>query len=164
MPNQLAFAAETDHTNLKEGSAFNRIQHTRGLKLVGGFGPKVTTDSAAIVATDGRVGRTPFRITTTNEREVVMPTKPTVTAKMIMELIESQGFRCALSNRQLTPENASLDHVIPLSRGGTHDIENLCVVHHQVNTAKSSMTVDEFVTLCREVTECQDQSTSTVPA
>ncbi len=80
-----------------------------------------------------------------------MPARVTVTAKMIMELIESQGFRCALSNRELTPETASLDHVIPLSRGGTHDIANLCVVDQQVNAAKGTLTVGEFVALCHDV-------------
>jgi 5-methylcytosine-specific restriction endonuclease McrA len=84
-----------------------------------------------------------------------MPTPATVTAKMIMELIERQEFRCALSGRLLTPETASLDHRIPLSRGGTHQLGNLWVVDHQVNAAKGSLTVDEFVAICREVTTRQ---------
>ncbi|TWU08618.1 HNH endonuclease [Symmachiella macrocystis] len=81
-----------------------------------------------------------------------MPTPATVTAKMIMELIERQRFRCALSGRELTPENASLDHIVPLSRGGTHEISNLWVVDQQVNAAKSTLTVEEFVAMCREIT------------
>jgi 5-methylcytosine-specific restriction endonuclease McrA len=75
----------------------------------------------------------------------------TVTAKMIMEMIEHQQFRCALSNRELTPETASLDHIVPLSRGGSHDLSNLWVVDHKVNTAKGTLTVEEFVSLCRDV-------------
>ncbi|MAD81133.1 MAG: HNH endonuclease domain-containing protein [Pirellulaceae bacterium] len=93
-----------------------------------------------------------------------MPGKATVTAKMIMELIESQDFRCALSNRELTPETASLDHVVPLSRGGTHEVSNLCVVVHLVNSAKGSMTVEEFVAMCQDVATCQSGPASTVPA
>lgn len=78
--------------------------------------------------------------------------KPTtVTAKQIMELIERQQFRCALSGRPLTPETASLDHIVPLSRGGTHELSNLWIVDYQVNTAKGTLTVEEFVTLCRDV-------------
>jgi hypothetical protein len=88
-----------------------------------------------------------------------MPAPATVTAKQIMELIERQEFRCALSGRELTPETASLDHVLPLSRGGTHDISNLCVVHHHVNAAKGTMTVDEFVAMCREVAAHRSEAT-----
>ncbi len=43
----------------------------------------------------------------------------------------------------LTPETASLDHKQPTSRGGTHEVANLWVVEHFVNTAKGSLTVDD---------------------
>ena len=91
-----------------------------------------------------------------------MPTPATVTAKMIMELIERQEFHCAFSGRELTPETASLDHIVPLSRGGTHDISNLCVVDHQINAAKSTMTVEEFVAMCREVAAWRSEASSAV--
>lgn len=90
-----------------------------------------------------------------------MPTPATVTAKMIMELIERQQFRCALSGRLLTPETASLDHMVPLSRGGMHDLSNLWIVDHQVNAAKGALTVDEFVAICREVAAHQKVCTET---
>lgn len=82
-----------------------------------------------------------------------MPRPDTVTGKQILQLVESQEYRCAITKRALTPESASLDHIIPLSRGGSHSIENLCVVDQQVNAAKGSMTTDEFVALCREVAQ-----------
>jgi 5-methylcytosine-specific restriction endonuclease McrA len=75
-----------------------------------------------------------------------------VTAKMILEIIERQNYLCALSGRRLTPETASLDHVKPLSRGGLHDLSNLWVLDHQVNNAKGTMTAHEFVALCHDVT------------
>ena len=68
-----------------------------------------------------------------------------------LNLIEKQQYRCALSGRKLTPETASLDHVVPLSRGGKHDISNLQVLEHQVNTAKGTLTMDEFISLCEDV-------------
>ena len=80
-----------------------------------------------------------------------MKKSASISAKMIMELIERQNFHCALSNRKLTPETASLDHIVPLSRGGTHDLSNLWVLEHLVNTAKGTMTVEEFVAMCRDV-------------
>ena len=80
-----------------------------------------------------------------------MPKLPSVSPKQILGLIEEQQYRCALSGRELTPETASLDHAIPLSRGGAHDITNVQVLDYQVNSAKGTMTIDEFVTMCRAV-------------
>ena len=83
-----------------------------------------------------------------------------ISSKKIMELIEEQNFRCALSDRKLTPETASLDHIIPLSRGGSHEIDNLWVVEHLVNSAKGTMTVDEFIAMCSDVTSHQNLANS----
>ena len=86
-----------------------------------------------------------------------MPKKTPVTAKQIMEMIQRQRHRCAISGRELTPETASLDHIQPLSRGGTHETSNLCIVEHLVNSAKGTMTLKEFVSMCRDVTEHQSR-------
>lgn len=80
-----------------------------------------------------------------------MPRPATVTASEILALVEKQDYRCALSGRALTPQTASLDHIQPLSRGGTHAIENLWVVDLHANAAKGTLTVDEFVALCIDV-------------
>lgn len=82
-----------------------------------------------------------------------MPKKPSVSPKQIMTLIESQQYRCALSGRELTPETASLDHALPLSRGGLHDISNVQVLEFRVNAAKGTMTVEEFVAMCCDVAD-----------
>ena len=80
-----------------------------------------------------------------------MPKRSSVSPKQILELLERQTYRCALSGRELTPETASLDHCLPLSRGGAHDISNVQVLDFQVNSAKGTMTIDEFVAMCRDV-------------
>ncbi|HBJ38539.1 MAG TPA: hypothetical protein DDZ51_28050 [Planctomycetaceae bacterium] len=85
-----------------------------------------------------------------------METKRSVTTTQIKKIIESQDYRCALTNRMLTPETASLDHKQPISRGGTHEVANLWVVEHVVNTAKGSLTVEEFISMCRDVARHQD--------
>lgn len=78
-----------------------------------------------------------------------------VTATAIMGLVERQGFRCALSGRELTPQTASLDHIVPLARGGEHNIHNIWVVDQQINGAKGTLTLDEFVAMCRDVVRHQ---------
>jgi len=73
------------------------------------------------------------------------------TASEIEELVKRQRYRCALSGRQLDPQIASLDHILPVSRGGDNEVRNLQVLHKDVNMAKGSMTTTEFISLCREV-------------
>lgn len=76
---------------------------------------------------------------------------PKVGRRELVSLVESQGFRCQLSGWELKPENASLDHKMPVSRGGDHAIENLQVLDFRVNKAKGTMTNDEFVEMCNAV-------------
>lgn len=85
-----------------------------------------------------------------------MPKLATITAKQILALVEQQDYRCAVSGQELSPETASLDHIVPVSRGGTHTLKNLWVVHHQINSAKGTMLADEFVLMCRNVLRHQD--------
>lgn len=77
--------------------------------------------------------------------------KNNVTAKRILHMLTAQDFKCAISGRRLTPETASLDHIVPLSKGGAHDMSNLWLVDHRINLAKGTMTFEEFVEMCREV-------------
>lgn len=69
----------------------------------------------------------------------------------LMRLVETQKFRCALSGVELTPENAALDHILPVAKGGEHKIENLQWVHKEVNRMKGAMDQDTFVEMCRLV-------------
>jgi 5-methylcytosine-specific restriction endonuclease McrA len=64
-----------------------------------------------------------------------------------------QGFRCNLTGVPLTPDTASIDHIIPLSKGGSHTKANAQIILNSVNQAKGSMTQSEFVDMCRLVVE-----------
>lgn len=74
-----------------------------------------------------------------------------IKASEILSMLENQQYRCALTGRTLRPETASLDHIQPLSKGGAHDISNIWIVDHQVNSAKGSLTAEEFIKLCQDV-------------
>lgn len=50
----------------------------------------------------------------------------------VLELIERQNFRCALTGRLLTTDTASLDHIVPLTQGGKHEISNVQALHRTV--------------------------------
>lgn len=67
-------------------------------------------------------------------------------------LWDRQGGRCAYTGATLTPGmDASLDHIQPRSKGGTHDLVNLQWVLKQVNRVKANCTHEEFLALCRLV-------------
>jgi 5-methylcytosine-specific restriction endonuclease McrA len=78
--------------------------------------------------------------------------------KQILELLRCQDYRCALTGRLLTPETASLDHRVPLSRGGPNTMDNVIIVHRSVNRAKGTLLVEEFIAMCQEVVDHEKSS------
>jgi len=88
------------------------------------------------------------------EEEMVRPCGA-VSTENVLRLLEYQRYRCALTGRELAPETAALDHIVPIRCDGEHAIENTQVLHKEVNRAKGSLTNPEFIHLCREVvTHC----------
>lgn len=51
----------------------------------------------------------------------------------IRALLDQQGGRCFYCRQELGEEDASLDHLVPLSAGGRSDPENLVVCCRPVN-------------------------------
>ena len=70
--------------------------------------------------------------------------------KQLDALLEKQHHKCALTGRKLTPSNVSLDHIWPLSRGGSSEITNCQLVVREANSAKGALTPAEFIELCRQ--------------
>jgi len=61
---------------------------------------------------------------------------------------------CYLTGRPVNlsdPKDFSLDHKLPVSRGGLNDLSNLGVASATANVAKNSLTESEFVELCTQV-------------
>jgi len=86
------------------------------------------------------------------QEDEVKPRGP-VSTENVLRLLEQQRYRCALTGRDLSPEEAALDHIIPIRCDGEHVIENTQVLHKDVNRAKGSLTNEEFVGMCREVVD-----------
>lgn len=62
--------------------------------------------------------------------------------------------RCYLTGSQIDltkSETYSLDHVSPISKGGTNDLENMGIATRNANMAKNDLTVSQFVALCKLV-------------
>lgn len=45
---------------------------------------------------------------------------------------------CFVCQKHVKEGNATLEHIIPLSKGGSNDIENLSISHYQCNKARGS--------------------------
>ena len=61
---------------------------------------------------------------------------------------------CYLTGRKVDLKDSSsfnLDHFVPVSKGGSKALEPLGRAYPKANTAKSDMSVNEFVRLCAEV-------------
>jgi 5-methylcytosine-specific restriction endonuclease McrA len=59
--------------------------------------------------------------------------RPTLSARNIRE---RDGNRCQYTGRPLRPEEGSIDHVVPRSRGGKTSWENCVLAHKEINARK----------------------------
>lgn len=80
-----------------------------------------------------------------------------ISSRLLLQLLEQQEYRCALTGCPLTPDDAEVDHILPLSKGGEHELSNLQIVTRRVNRAKGDMTPAEFFELCERVTAMRAQ-------
>jgi len=65
------------------------------------------------------------------------------THKDIADLIIKQGGRCFYCGELSFPK-FHVDHMLPLSKGGSNDPKNLCIACQTCNVRKNAMTVSEF--------------------
>lgn len=64
--------------------------------------------------------------------------------------------KCYLTGESIDiykPRTYQFDHIIPRSRGGQNTLDNLGICTKKANIAKSNMTPDEFINLCKLVLE-----------
>lgn len=62
-----------------------------------------------------------------------------------------QGGHCGLTGQVLNPVTATIDHIVPTSRGGTHELDNLRWATPAANHAKGNLLDHEFLALCHAV-------------
>lgn len=72
----------------------------------------------------------------------------TITVDELRELaLEAYGTPCRYSKRILTIDSMVFDHLIPISKGGTSNRNNIQVISKFSNSMKGSLTEDHFFIL-----------------
>lgn len=74
-----------------------------------------------------------------------------ITVPALRKLLDKQNGKCALSGRVLTTDNVSLDHITPFTSSQDHSIDNVHLVTIEVNRAKGTMSVGDFIRMCNDV-------------
>ena len=74
-----------------------------------------------------------------------------VTVYGLIDLLIKQNYRCALTGRELTIENVTLDHINPFARSDDHSLDNVHLVIRKANLAKGAMATGDFIRLCQDV-------------
>lgn len=69
----------------------------------------------------------------------------TITPEQWLRLLRRHNFGCFYCGTRLIPRNRTLDHKIPLSRGGTNTISNVVPACRLCNQRKMRMTAREFL-------------------
>lgn len=67
-----------------------------------------------------------------------------------------ENFKCELTGRPLKwrePWAYEYDHIVPVSKGGSNEFENLQIVCREANRAKGDLMQDDFIRLCHQVIE-----------
>lgn len=44
-----------------------------------------------------------------------------------------------------------LDHIVPVSKGGTNELENMGITTPEANASKTDLKIDEYLELCKKV-------------
>lgn len=79
--------------------------------------------------------------------------EPSFTIEDIMSKIGNNPT-CYLTGQSIDlskPKTYQFDHIIPRSRGGSNELDNLGLCTTQVNLAKRDLTAEEFINLCKIV-------------
>lgn len=76
-----------------------------------------------------------------------------ISCKEVFDKFEKNPF-CELTGEKIDLMNSdsySLDHRIPLSKGGKSSLENMALLKQEVNQSKYNLSNEEFISLCKRV-------------
>jgi len=74
-----------------------------------------------------------------------------ITAMDLYHVVKKQKCRCALTGQKLKANTISVDHIVALSNGGKNEIDNIRLVHVDINRMKLAYDDATFLENCRLV-------------
>lgn len=78
-------------------------------------------------------------------RKFALLADESATTQEVKAWIDSQNPICAYCSIELSENQIQLDHIIPLSKGGLHTIDNFAISCKSCNCSKGNKTLDEFI-------------------
>ena len=82
---------------------------------------------------------------------------------LLQSIWDEQKGLCSVTGERLIPGfNASLDHIMPVSKGGSSARSNLRWVTSTINHMKWDLTDEEFVRMCRVVVDLSERKPTRV--
>ena len=72
--------------------------------------------------------------------------------KMRLEVVELHGIICHICNKPIHYTDFSIDHIIPISKGGTQDLDNLVPAHKVCNSQKGNKILIKEVNFDKKIT------------
>lgn len=79
-----------------------------------------------------------------------------ITAFDLWKIAHRQRLICPLTGDKLTNENISVDHIVPISKGGRNVVNNIRLTTREINWFKRTMTDEELYTVCQRVVAKKD--------
>lgn len=64
--------------------------------------------------------------------------------RILNQLFNSRTWVCPYTKQTLSLSNVSIDHIVPISKGGTNKLSNLQFISRQANRAKDNLHWQEF--------------------
>ena len=74
-----------------------------------------------------------------------------ITALDLFGIAKKQRLICPLTGKKLTRDSISLDHIKPITNGGTNSLDNLRFITRQANVAKHEMSDADFLSFCKDI-------------
>ncbi|MGA1850477.1 HNH endonuclease signature motif containing protein [Sphingobium sp. HT1-2] len=102
----------------------------------------------------------PYRYRARNLRSSMgrrAPDLPRPSTDELEAWLRAQPPHCAYTGELLDIADLHVDHMIPLDRGGSHDLSNLCLASPSANRAKGAMSASEFHLLLHLVSGWPDR-------
>lgn len=81
----------------------------------------------------------------------------TPTSKDIEAWLEKWDGKCYYFKTNISLSKSHLDHKVPLARGGTNELKNLCLTHPRANGVKGTMTDKEFQKFLKLIAKWEDK-------